>query len=62
MTFDTLRSPVAFLSRMFGGAPIEAILREYESWWEAEGKAISENAEPLFRDLAIFTAETLARR
>lgn len=45
MTFDTLRSPVAFLSHMFGGAPIEAILREYESWWEAEGKAISDNVD-----------------
>jgi acyl-CoA dehydrogenase len=42
MTFETLRSPVAFLKDMLGEVPHEQVLREYEAWWEEEGKAISE--------------------
>src|SRR5574341_786129 len=41
MTFDTLRSPVAFLSQMLGKVPHEETLREYEAWWEKAGQEIS---------------------
>ena len=42
MEVDVLRSPVRFLQQMLGALPHERALREYESWWETEGKAISD--------------------
>jgi len=42
MEFETLRSPLGFLRHMLGSLPHEPVLREYESWWEAEGSRISE--------------------
>jgi acyl-CoA dehydrogenase len=42
MNLDLLRSPVSFLSHLLGPLPHERALREYESWWEAEGSAISD--------------------
>ncbi|MFN7996602.1 MAG: acyl-CoA dehydrogenase family protein [Bryobacteraceae bacterium] len=42
MKTELLRSPVAFLRHMLGELAHEYALREYESWWEGEGKAISE--------------------
>jgi len=42
MELETLRSPVDFLRHMLGALPHERVLREYERWWEAEGKQISD--------------------
>jgi alkylation response protein AidB-like acyl-CoA dehydrogenase len=42
MELETLCSPVDFLRHMLGALPHERALREYESWWEAEGKHISD--------------------
>lgn len=42
MTLERLRSPVSFLQEMLGEIPQEPVLRDYEAWWEREGKAISE--------------------
>jgi acyl-CoA dehydrogenase len=42
MEIDVLRSPVSFLQNMLGALPHERVLREYESWWEAEGRHISD--------------------
>jgi alkylation response protein AidB-like acyl-CoA dehydrogenase len=42
MELEVLRSPVNFLQHMLGALPHERALREYESWWEAEGKHISD--------------------
>ncbi len=39
---ETIKSPVAFLKSMLGYVPPEVGLSEYESWWEAEGRAISD--------------------
>ena len=39
---EILRSPVNFLKHMLGALPHEPALREYESWWEAEGRHISD--------------------
>jgi acyl-CoA dehydrogenase len=36
------RLPVAFLKRMLADLPEEDVLRDYEGWWEQEGKDISE--------------------
>lgn len=41
MNFETLRSPIAFLNEMLPKIPDQAALREYEVWWEREGRAIS---------------------
>ena len=41
MDHENLKSPTEFLKSMLATLPDEAILREYETWWEAEGKAIS---------------------
>jgi alkylation response protein AidB-like acyl-CoA dehydrogenase len=41
MDFDTLKSPTGLLTTVLPDLPIEADLREYEAWWEAEGKKIS---------------------
>ena len=42
MEIEVLRSPVNFLRHMLGALPHEHVLRDYESWWEAEGKHISD--------------------
>ncbi|HTT63144.1 MAG TPA: acyl-CoA dehydrogenase family protein [Bryobacteraceae bacterium] len=42
MELETLRSPVSFLQHMLGALPHERALREYESWWETEGRHISD--------------------
>ncbi|MCL5744325.1 MAG: acyl-CoA dehydrogenase family protein, partial [Acidobacteria bacterium] len=42
MSFDVLHSPVRFLGSMLPALPLEPVLREYEAWWEAEGKRISD--------------------
>jgi acyl-CoA dehydrogenase len=39
---EILRSPVNFLRHMLGALPHERALLEYESWWETEGKLISD--------------------
>lgn len=41
MELATLKSPSAFLKFYLGDLPLDPTLREYEKWWEAEGKAIS---------------------
>lgn len=42
MDFEVLRSPTAFLKEMLGDLPWEGDLKGYESWWEEEGRVISE--------------------
>lgn len=42
MTLDIVRSPVTFLKSMLAELPDEPALRDYEAWWESEGKAISD--------------------
>jgi alkylation response protein AidB-like acyl-CoA dehydrogenase len=42
MSWERLSSPVAFLKQMLGALPCENVLREYEAFWETEGKPISE--------------------
>jgi acyl-CoA dehydrogenase len=42
MELAVLRSPVDFLQHMLGPLPHQRALREYESWWEAEGRQISD--------------------
>ncbi|HVN06904.1 MAG TPA: acyl-CoA dehydrogenase family protein [Bryobacteraceae bacterium] len=42
MDVDILRSPVRFLKHMLGALPHERDLREYEAWWESEGRHISD--------------------
>ncbi len=41
MSYASLASPGDFLRQMLGGLPLENELRDYESWWEKEGKALS---------------------
>jgi alkylation response protein AidB-like acyl-CoA dehydrogenase len=41
MTFETLRSPLAFLKQMLGNVPFEKEFQAYVDWWEKEGKLIS---------------------
>lgn len=41
MNFELLLSPSAFLHHMLPNVPNLNLLREYESWWESQGKAIS---------------------
>lgn len=41
MTLETLESPTKFLKRMLTDIPFEDDLRDYEYWWEVEGKEIS---------------------
>jgi alkylation response protein AidB-like acyl-CoA dehydrogenase len=41
MNFERLLSPTSFLQHMLGDVPNQSVLRDYESWWEAHGKAIS---------------------
>lgn len=45
MTLELLRSPVSFLKQMLGEVAHENELREYEQWWEVEGKAISDSRD-----------------
>jgi len=40
--FEALRSPAAFLRHTLGELPQGPAFREYESWWEREGKPISD--------------------
>ena len=46
MDLECLKSPIEFLKRMTGDLPDEAAFREYEHWWETEGKAISALRRP----------------
>lgn len=45
MDYECLKSPTGFLKQMLGELPDEAAFREYESWWEAEGKEISASVD-----------------
>jgi acyl-CoA dehydrogenase len=45
MSWERLSSPVAFLKQMLGALPCENVLREYEAFWETEGKPISETID-----------------
>jgi len=45
MEIDTLRSPVNFLRHMLGALPHERALLKYESWWESEGRHISDSTD-----------------
>jgi alkylation response protein AidB-like acyl-CoA dehydrogenase len=45
MDFGNLKSPTGFLKLMLGDLPDEAAFREYEAWWEAEGKEISTSVD-----------------
>lgn len=40
--FETLHSPLAFLRDVRGKIPHEEDLRAYETWWESEGRSISD--------------------
>ncbi|MCS7197364.1 MAG: acyl-CoA dehydrogenase family protein [Candidatus Bipolaricaulota bacterium] len=42
MSWEEFRSPVSFLKQKLGAVACEQTLRAYESYWEREGKAISE--------------------
>jgi alkylation response protein AidB-like acyl-CoA dehydrogenase len=42
MDLDVVRSPCGFLNGMIGPTRYDAVLREWESYWEKEGRAISE--------------------
>jgi alkylation response protein AidB-like acyl-CoA dehydrogenase len=42
MELEILRSPVRFLRHMLGALPQERALLEFESWWETEGRSISD--------------------
>jgi len=42
MNFEILRSPLLFLQAGLSDLPQPDWLREYESWWEREGKGISD--------------------
>src|SRR5215831_16789189 len=42
MAFELLRSPLAFLQHVLGDLPHQEALRAYKSWWDSEGKVISE--------------------
>jgi alkylation response protein AidB-like acyl-CoA dehydrogenase len=42
MNLDIVRSPSSFLNGMIGSTAYDGTLREWESYWEKEGRAISE--------------------
>jgi acyl-CoA dehydrogenase len=42
MDFDFVRSPCALLHDMVGSTAYDGVLKEYEAWWEEEGRAISD--------------------
>lgn len=46
MNSDELRSPVQFLRPVLGGSQPPEWLREYETWWQSEGQAISDAVDP----------------
>ncbi len=58
MNFKMLHSPVNFLQQMVGDVPHLDVLKEYEAWWEAEGKSISamvdRNGTPWLRMFDVF--------
>src|SRR5215813_815996 len=41
---DTLRSPLSFLANLINEEQL-ALLKDYESWWDSEGMAISESVD-----------------
>lgn len=45
MSWERLSSSVEFLKQMLGALPCESVLREYEAFWETEGKPISETID-----------------
>lgn len=42
MSLEVVRSPCGFLTAMVGATPYDAVLRDWESYWEKEGRGISE--------------------
>ena len=42
MNLDIVRSPFSFLTAMIGSTAYDDVLREWETYWEREGRAISE--------------------
>src|ERR1700719_3074321 len=42
MRFDVIRSPFMMLRDMAGSTAYDSVLKEYEAWWEQEGRAISD--------------------
>ena len=42
MMLEPVRSPAAFLNLMLGPRPEARFLRDYASWWETEGRPISD--------------------
>ncbi|CAI8870012.1 acyl-CoA dehydrogenase family protein [Methylocaldum szegediense] len=42
MMLEPVRSPAAFLNLMLGPRPEATFLRDYASWWETEGRPISD--------------------
>jgi acyl-CoA dehydrogenase len=45
MDTESLKSPSGFLKLMLGDLPDEPAFRDYETWWETEGKAISTSVD-----------------
>ena len=45
MDLESLKSPTGFVKLMLGELPDEAAFLDYESWWETEGKAISNSID-----------------
>ncbi len=45
MRFDALASPHRFLQEMIGPTAYDSALKEYEQWWEREGRAISDSVD-----------------
>jgi acyl-CoA dehydrogenase len=45
MSFNALASPTQFLQEMIGPTAYDGVLREYEQWWEQEGRAISDSVD-----------------
>ncbi|HKW26366.1 MAG TPA: acyl-CoA dehydrogenase family protein [Terriglobales bacterium] len=45
MSFNALASPTQFLQELIGPTAYDAVLREYEQWWEQEGRAISDSVD-----------------
>lgn len=42
MQFDVIRSPYALLCDMVGPTAYDAVLKDYDAWWDQEGRAISD--------------------
>ena len=45
MNLDTLRSPIDFLDQALGNIPCRDVLQADGTWWEDEGKAISDSID-----------------